>query len=104
MLFAVFVSIFAMDVFNARLDFWRTILVLFVHLIPSFVVLLILVVAWRWEWVGSLAYTTLSVLYVTAAWGRLHWSASAVISGPLLVIGLLFLFGWLYRDAPHVAS
>lgn len=103
-LFAAFVSLFAFDVFDARLDLWRTMLALFAHLIPSFVVLLFLAIAWRWEWVGSLAYSTLSVLYVMAAWGRLHWSASAVISGPLLIIGLLFLFGWLYRDEPRVAS
>ena len=104
LLFAVFVSLFAFDVFDSRLDVWRTILALFVHLIPSFVVLLLLVVAWRWEWVGALAYTALSVLYVAAAWGRLHWSASVVISGPLLIIGLLFLLGCLYRDKSRVAS
>jgi APA family basic amino acid/polyamine antiporter len=44
--FALFLSLFAMDVFGEGLGFWRTLFALFMHLIPVFVVLLILALAW----------------------------------------------------------
>jgi len=47
--FALFLSLFAMDVFGEGLGFWRTLFALFMHLIPTFVVLLILALAWRWN-------------------------------------------------------
>lgn len=96
-LFALFISLFALDVFGEGLGLLRTVGALLVHLIPTAVILLLLAVAWHREWVGALAYVSLSVLYLVIAWERFHWSAYAVISGPLLLIGLLFFLGWFDR-------
>ena len=40
---------FALDVFDGRHSFWETILALLMHLIPVFVLILVLVIAWRRE-------------------------------------------------------
>jgi len=53
-LFAVFVSLFALDVFGEGFGFWQTIIALVMHLIPTYVVVIALVIAWRWEWVGTI--------------------------------------------------
>jgi hypothetical protein len=96
-LFAMFLSLFASDVFGEGLSFWETILALLIHLVPVYIVIIILVIAWRWEWVGAILFTALAVLYVVWAWGRFDWSAYLAISGPLVLVGVLFLFNWIYR-------
>ena len=96
-LFAMFLSLFAFDVFGEGHGFWETILALLIHLVPVYIVVIVLVIAWRWEWVGAILFTALAVFYVVWAWGRFHWSAYLGISGPLVLLGVLFLFNWIYR-------
>ena len=95
---AVFVSIFALDVFGEGQGFWQTVLALLLHLVPTYIVVIALVVAWRWEWVGAMLFTGMAVLYLVLFWGRFHWTAYLAISGPLFLAGLLFLVNWLYRE------
>ena len=90
-LFAIFLSIFALDVFSAGYDFGETILALLIHLIPTCIVVMALLIAWRWEGVGAILFAALALLYL--ATGGKSW----VISGPLFLIGVLFLLNWIYR-------
>jgi hypothetical protein len=87
-LFAVFLSLFAFDVFGEGLSVGETILALLMHLVPLYIVVIVLVIAWRWEWVGAILFNALAVFYVVWAWGRFHWSAYLGISGPLVLAGL----------------
>ena len=95
--FAAFISLFALDVFGEGLGVWRTTLALLMHLIPTFLILIVLAVSWRWEWVGAVLFTALALLYLILFWGRFHWSAYAAISGPLCLVGVLFLLNWLWK-------
>lgn len=95
--FAGFVSIFALDVFDGNKGFWATMGALAVHLIPTYLILIALAVTWRWEWVGAVLFIGLAVLYVVMAWGRFHWQVYAIMSGPLVVVGVLFLLNWIWR-------
>jgi hypothetical protein len=96
-LFAVFLSLFALDVFSEDAGLGEKMLGLLIHLTPVYVVVIVLVIAWRWEWVGAVAFIGLALLYLLQVWGREHWSAYLAISGPLALIGVLFLFNWIYR-------
>jgi hypothetical protein len=96
LLFAAFVSVFALDVFGEGYTLWRTILALMIHLIPTAVVLVALAISWRWGWAGGLVFLALGAWYLVGTWGRFHWSAYVVISGPLLLLGLLFEIDWWY--------
>ena len=96
-LFAVFVSVFAMDVFGEGLPFWRLMLALLMHLIPTFVVLIALALAWRWEWIGGVAYVGLGVFYIWSFAGRFPLLTYVVIAGPLFLIGGLFAMNWMLR-------
>jgi hypothetical protein len=96
-LFAMFLSLFALDVFSEDAGVWEKVLGLLIHLVPVYVVVILLVVAWRWEWVGAVAFTGLALFYLLQVWGREHWSAYLAISGPLALIGILFLLNWIYR-------
>ena len=96
-LFALFVSIFALDVFREGYDFWRTLLALAMHLIPTVIVVLFLIIAWRWEWIGGIVFLVLAVFYIIWAWGRFPLSVYFVISGPMIIISILFFLNWKYR-------
>ena len=91
-LFAVFISVFALDVFSEGYGFGETILALLIHLIPTFLVVIALVIAWRREMVGVILFIALALLYLVSSRGK-GW----IISGPLFLISGLFLFDWLYR-------
>ncbi len=104
LLFAVFLSLFALDVFDEHLGFWKTVAALFIHLIPTWIVLAVLAVTWRWEWVGAVLFNGLALFYLIAFGGRFHWSAYAVISGSLCLIGFLFLLNWIYRKEVRSGS
>jgi hypothetical protein len=86
-----------LDVFSEHQGFWNTTLALLIHLIPTGILLLILAITWRWEWVGGLLFPALGALYIIGFWGRFHWSAYVVLSGSLFLLGGLFLLGWKYR-------
>jgi hypothetical protein len=96
-LFAVFLSVFSLDVFNEGYGFWQTIGALLLHLIPTFIVVIGLVIAWRWEWVGAVLFIALAVFYLVWAWGRFPLVTAFAFSGLLALIGVLFLFNWIYR-------
>ena len=96
-LFAVFLSVFALDVFGECHGFWKTILALLVHLVPSGIILVAVAIAWRWEWIGGLMFIGLGALYLLLAGGRFHWSVYAMIAGPLFLVGVLFLVNWRFR-------
>jgi hypothetical protein len=96
-LFALFVSIFALDVFREGYDFGRTLLALAMHLIPTVIVVLFLIIAWRWEWIGGIVFLVLAVFYIIWAWGRFPLSVYFVISGPMIIISILFFLNWKYR-------
>jgi hypothetical protein len=102
--FIAFLSLFAMDVFGEHLGLWRTVLALTMHLIPSFVLIAVLVLAWRWEWIGAALYAAAGLMYVMWVVSmsrpvppamRLIWIL--MIAGPAFVIAGLFLANWLKR-------
>ncbi len=97
LLFAGFISLFALDVFEENHGFWNTALALLLHLIPTGVLLLILALSWHWEWVGGVIFPALGAFYLFFFWGRFHWSAYAIISGSLFLLGTLFLLNWSSR-------
>ena len=96
-LFAIFLSLFALDVFSEGYGLWQTIGALLLHLVPTFIVVIALVIAWRWEWFGAVLFSALAVFYVVWTWGRFPLGTYLSISGPLVLVGVLFLFNWIYR-------
>jgi hypothetical protein len=101
-LFAVFLSLFAGDVFDMHQGFWKTILGLLIHLIPAGIVLLALVVSWRREWVGAILFNAMGIYYLVTNFK--HPNAIMVIAGPLFLIGVLFLLNWIFRKDLKIKS
>ena len=76
-------------------------LALLIHLVPTWIVLAILVVSWRWEWVGAVLYTAAGAFYAHFALLRHHPNWIPPIAVPLLVVAALFLWNWLKRRELH---
>jgi hypothetical protein len=101
LLFAAFVSLFALDVFGAGYTFWETVLALAMHLLPVGILLVGILIAWRWEWVGTLFLMGWAVWYLAMAWGQFPFSVYLLLAILPFTIGLLFLLNWWYRDELH---
>jgi hypothetical protein len=52
----LFVSMFALDSFDERLTIWQQIGGFLIHLIPSYILLALLLVAWKWEFIGGILF------------------------------------------------
>lgn len=97
-LFVLFISLFALDVFDMGLGFWETLLGLFMHLIPSIVLALVIALAWKWDWVGALGFLGWIIFYLLMFQERgFGWSVYALMAGIPALIGLLYLAGWIWR-------
>lgn len=97
LLFAGFLSIFALDVFDEGRPLGQTVLALLVHLTPTWLVLGSLAVAWRWGVAGGLLFAGLGAYYIVMAWGRFPWLTYVVVAGPLFLVAALFVIDALYR-------
>jgi len=106
MLFAAFISIFAADVFGEARGFWQTALALLMHLIPTFLIVAVLIVSWRREWIGGVLFIALGLLYTVWAWNKPFgiWSTFLMIAGPPVLTGALFLLNWRYRAELRAGS
>jgi hypothetical protein len=95
-LFIAFVSLFALDVFGDGYGFWRTLAALVMHLIPSFVMVAALAVAWRWERVGTVVFAVFGVFFTVVGpgvWIKMTFAA------PCFVAASLFFVDWRQKRA-----
>ena len=101
-IFICFLALFSLDVISPELSFWQTVLALFMHNIPPLVLLAVLLISWKYEIVGGIAFILAGLLYISIMvinalknqfeWYMLSWSIE--IAGVAFFIGTLFLIGW----------
>jgi len=101
----MFLSLFSLDVFDMELSFWGTILGLFMHNIPVFILLIVLLISWKHEIVGGIIFTLAGIFYGVMMLREMlrdsseggMVSAILVIAVPALIIGILFIINWLKK-------
>lgn len=99
-IFLLFLAMFSLDIFDMKLGFWQTVLGLFMHNIPVFILLAVLLVSWKRELVGGIVFILAGLLYITTivamkdpVWYiAILWSL--IIAGPAFLIGILFMVNW----------
>lgn len=69
----------------------RQYLALVMHLIPTYLVIIATLIAWKWEIIGGSIFIALGLFYVFMTSGRMHLSAYLFITGPLVLIGGMFI-------------
>jgi hypothetical protein len=96
----LFISMFALDAFDPALTLGQQLAGFAIHLIPSFVLVALLVVAWRWEFIGGIVFLIIGLGFTPLIY--LHnfnmnhsvWISLSIvllITFPFIVVGLLFL-------------
>ena len=95
--FILFLALFAFDVFEGDQSLIKKLGGFLIHLLPNFVLILILIVAWKHEWVGTIAFALAGIAYIVMAWGKFPFAPYLIISGPLFLIAVLFWFNWAGR-------
>jgi len=96
-----FLSLFALDAFGGGKSFLEALPDFLIHVAPMALLLVVVVLSWRWELVGGVVFTGLALAYAYMA--RRHASWIPTISGPLLIVGLLFLWSWVHRRKTRAA-
>jgi hydrogenase-4 membrane subunit HyfE len=88
---------FALDSFDGNKTVIAQIGGFLIHLIPSFVLIVLLYFSWRHEIVGAVAFLLLAIAYIVMAWGKFPISTYFIISGPMFLISILFLMNWFLK-------
>ena len=98
-LFILFLAMFSLDIFGNNYTFWETVLGLFMHNIPSIILLIVLIISWKHEIVGAIAFVLGGIFYIVTLfinpqfeWYMLSWSI--MIAGPAFLVGILFWMNW----------
>ncbi len=96
----LFISLFAADSFAPGLTIWQQLGGFLMHLIPSFILLALLIVAWKWERIGGIIFMAiglgLSPFIFMLNYNRNHSIGMSLviiltITIPFFVVGILFL-------------
>lgn len=90
-LLILFISMFALDIFEEGYSFWELLVGLFMHLIPSFVLIILLIIAWRHQKIGGALFITAAVLFSILVLERAPLSTFLVLPLPMILIGGGFL-------------
>ena len=108
-IFICFLALFSLDVFSPELSFWQIVAGLFMHNIPVFVLLVVLLISWRHEIVGGIIFILAGTLYVVIMlmnmlrnsfeWYMVSWNI--IVAGPAFLIGILFIINWLKKQKNH---
>ncbi len=96
LLFVVFLSVFALDVFGVY-EGWALVIALFMHLLAPLIVLLAVIIAWKRELFGAVAFIFFALYYVWAVGIHMYWSVYVSIAGPSALIGILFFISWIQK-------
>ena len=96
----LFISMFALDAFNPEKPIWQQIGDFLMHLIPSFVLLALLIVAWKWEFVGGIIFTIIGIGMSPVIFFHNYRMNQSIgmslfiiltITIPFVIVGILFM-------------
>ena len=94
------VSIFAWDAFDSNLTIWQQIVGFLIHLVPSFVLLGLLLVAWKYEYVGGIILVIIGLILsfivfrMNFRMNHSVWMSIGIITAitlPFVIAGALFM-------------
>lgn len=97
-LYALFISLFALDVWGTGAGFWEELAAFLIHLLPTYFILAALVIAWKEPRIGGIAFVALATAF-GLIFGRSDIVALLLLALIPTAIGLLFLAdGCINRD------
>lgn len=95
----LFISMFALDAFNPERTIWQQISDFLMHLIPSFVLIIFLIIAWKREFIGGIIFVLIGLGFSPFIFMHNYnmnqsvWMSLMIIliiTMPFIVVGILF--------------
>lgn len=103
----LFISMFALDAFDNRLPILKQIEGFLIHLIPSIVLTLVLIISWKWKLIGGIIFASIGfitgplIFYHNLTTNHFSIIQSigivSIISLPFIIIGAFFIVDYFYR-------
>lgn len=96
----LFVSLFALDAFDPKLNFWNQIVGFLIHMIPSFMLMGILWLAWNNEYLGGIILVIVGLFFSIVVFrlnyrmNQSFWNSLGIVAAitfPFIVAGVLFI-------------
>ena len=95
------VSMFALDAFESDQSIWQQIGGFLIHLIPTYILVAFLIVAWKWELIGGVLFSLIGLGFAPFIYQHNYhinhsvWMSLGIIlmiNFPFVVVGVLFMF------------
>jgi hypothetical protein len=102
--------VFALDAFDPELSIWQQIVGFLIHLIPSFILIALLMVAWKREFIGGIIFILLGLGFSPILYSHNYKMNQSVglslliislITLPFVIVGILFLLSH-YHKKKHL--
>ncbi|MGE5627972.1 MAG: hypothetical protein ACM3X7_07615 [Solirubrobacterales bacterium] len=98
-LFVAFLAMFSLDVITPEANALQIALGLFIHNIPALILLIIVIISWKREIVGGIAFILAGFMYIIfSARSGIPWylalSWSLTIALPAIIVGILYMLCW----------
>ncbi|MFH6768621.1 hypothetical protein V8G56_07740 [Gaetbulibacter aquiaggeris] len=96
----LFISLFALDAFETGSTIWEQITAFLIHLIPSFILTILLIIAWKKELLGGILFLIISLVFSPIIFkmnynmNHSFWMSMGIIfliTIPFAVVGILFI-------------
>lgn len=95
-----FISLFALDSFGTDKTIWQQIVAFLMHMIPSFVLLALLLIAWKWELTGGIIFIVIALALSPVVFIHNYKMNDSIgmsigiismITMPFALVGILFI-------------
>lgn len=104
-IFILFLALFSLDVFEGNYGFWGTIIGLFIHNIPAMILLIVLIISWKHEIVGGVAFILAGIAHMAFSllredvepWYVSFATSLIIIAVPAFIIASLFFANWFLK-------
>ena len=96
----LFISLFALDSFDSDLSIWKQLGAFAIHLIPSFILLTFLIIAWKWEFIGGIIFLIIGIGLSPVIFIKNYHMNNSIgmslgiiltITFPFILVGILFI-------------
>ncbi len=102
----LFISVFALDVFEPSLTIWEQIKNFLIHLIPTIILITLLIVAWKWEYFGGIIFLILGVGFSPFIYIHnynmnhsigISLGIILIVTFPFIIVGILFIISHMMK-------
>ena len=109
----LFISLFALDSFGPDLTIWQQLKGFIIHLIPSFLLIIFLLFAWKKELYGGIIFIIIGIALTPLVYKNnykmnesvgMSLGIIAVITIPFIAVGILFVISHFLKKKHHAKN